>query len=218
MSLTRFGLWRPFFVLSALFILAGGPLHPGGTMAEMLGHHNWVLSHSLLLVGFIALLIGLILYNRSVALPDRTRKWLRLAVVGTVLQAIEMAFHTAAVVDHANLVAGRATPVLTIHLWLSVALYPVFALTVIGLIVAVSRDRTLGSPWIAWLGILGALAHGAAAPLVILFEIQRAAILFPFLMLLALWQLLTALWPLRIAAVGKTAESLPLDSREVVTG
>jgi hypothetical protein len=186
MSRLRFGLWRVFFALSALFILAGGPQHPGGTMAEMLAHPKWVPSHALMLAGFLALLAGLILYQRGVALPERTRKWVRLAAIGTALQAVEMAFHTAASVDHANLMAGRATPVLTTHLWLSVVLYPVFALTVIGLIVAGVRDRALGSPWIAWLGILGALAHGAAAPLVILFEVPWARILFPFLVLLAL--------------------------------
>lgn len=205
MSSPRFGLWRVFFALSALFILAGGPQHPGGTMAEMLAHPKWVPSHTLLLAGFLALLAGLILYQRGVALPDRTRRWVRLAMIGTALQALEMVFHTAAVVDHANLVAGRGTPVLTTHLWMAIVLYPIFGLTVAGLIVATARDRTLGSPWIAWLGIVGALAHGAAAPLVVQFEVQWARILFPMVMLLALWMLLAAFWPRRLKAERTTA-------------
>jgi hypothetical protein len=218
MSRLRFGLWRAFFVLSALFILIGGPQHPGGTMAEMLAHPKWVPSHALMLAGFLAFLAGLILYRRSVPLPDRTRKWVRIAAIGTALQAVEMAFHTAASVDHANLMAGRATPILTTHLWLAVILYPIFALTVVGLIIAAMRDRALGSPWIGWLGIVGVLAHGAAAPLVIVFEIPWARILFPFVTLFALWALLAALWPLRIPAGRRTPELLPLDSREVATG
>jgi hypothetical protein len=197
MALPRFGLWRPFFILSALFILTGGPMHPRGNMAEMLGHHDWVLSHTLQLAGFISLLIGLILYNQSAAVPDRTRKWVRIAAIGTALQAVEMVFHTASVVDHANLVAGRGTPVLTTHLWLAVILYPIFALTIVGLILAGMRDRSLGSPWIGWLGILGAVAHGASAPLVVGLKIMQAGILFPLLILLALWLLLSALWPSR---------------------
>lgn len=218
MGSLRFGLWRVFFALSALFILTGGPQHPGGTMAEMLAHPKWVPSHTLLLAGFLSLLAGLILYQRTVALPDRTRRWVRLAAIGTALQAVEMVFHTASVVDHANLVAGRTTPVLTTHLWLSIALYPVFGLTMIGLILATARDRSLGSPWIAWLGILGALAHGAAAPLVVGFEIQWAEILFPFLMLLALWLLLAALWPLRRTAERERTAGPAMERTEPVAG
>ncbi len=93
-------------------------------------------------------------------------------MIGTALQVIEMVMHTVSVVDHANLVAGRATPVLTTHLGLAVVFYPIFAVTIVGLILAGMRDRSLGSPWIGWLGILGVAAHGAAAPLVILFKID----------------------------------------------
>jgi nitrate reductase NapE component len=200
MRLPRFGLWRPCFVLSALFILVGGPRHPRGTMAEMLGHHDWVLAHVLMLAGFVALLFGLILYSRGAVVPDRTRKWIRFAVIGTALQVVEMVMHTVSVVDHANLVAGRATPVLSTHLGLAVVFYPIFAATIVGLILAGMRDRSLGSPWIGWLGILGAVAHGAAAPLVILFKIDWARNLFPGVAVLALWLLLAALWPSRSKA------------------
>ena len=56
----------------------------------------------------------------------------------------------------------------------------------------------LGSPWIAWLGILGAAAHGAAPPLVVLLEVEWATFLFRLLLLFALWLVLAALWPLRV--------------------
>ena len=133
--MTRFkpGLWRLFFIVGALFLLVGGPRHPGGTMAEMLAHPDWVPSHALTLAGFVSLLLGLIAYERTVLVPDRTRTWARFAVLGTALQVMEMAFHTAASVDQLNL-AGRATPVLTTHLWLSVVIYPIFGLTLVGLI------------------------------------------------------------------------------------
>ena len=199
MDMPRFAPWRLFFLLSAVLLLAGGPQHPGGTMAEMLAHPAWFPSHMLMLAGFVALLAGLMLYSRSRALPDRTRTWLRLAVIGTVLQTVEMAFHTAAAVDHAHLVAGEPTPVLTTHLWLSVLLYPVFGLTLAGFILTAMRARALGSPWIAWLGVAGVLAHGAAAPLVILLEIEGARILFPLVLFFALWLILAALWPVRAA-------------------
>ena len=45
-----------------------------------------------------------------------------------------MALHTAAALDHANLMAGRATPILSTHLTLAIVAYPVFAATIIGFI------------------------------------------------------------------------------------
>ena len=197
MKILGSGLWRLFFILSALFLMAGGPQHPGGTMAEMLGDRKWVPAHSLLLAGFVTLFAGLLLYQRTPLLPDRTRRWLRFAVIGTILQAIEMAFHTAAVVDHDHLVAGIGTPVLTTHLWLAIFFYPIFGLTFGGFIIAGMRDRVLGSPWIGWLGILGLLANGLAPPLVVLLKVEGARILFPLLLLFALWLILAGLWPIR---------------------
>ena len=209
MATFRPGLWRLFFVLSALLLVAGGPRHPGGTMAEMLAHPDWVPSHALTLAGFVALLVGLLLYQRTGSLPERTRTWVRLAVLGTALQVIETALHTAASIDQANLVAGRATPVLSTHLWLSVVLYPIFGLTLVGLIVAGVRDRVLGSAWIAWLGIVGLVAHAVAAPLVVVFDLVWARDLFPLLVLFALWTLLVGLWPSR-AEPGRDPEKSPV--------
>lgn len=199
MAKLRVGPWRPCFLLAGILIVAGGSQHPRGPMVEMLAHPDWVPSHTLLLVGFIALVAGLLLYRRAAAPPPRTARWLRYAIVGTVLQAIEMVFHTVSVVDGGHLAAGHPTPVLSTHMVLAVVLYPVFGATLIGFIVATARDRSLGSPWIAWLGILGAAAHGAAPVLVVGLKIQQAAILFPLLMLLALWLALAALLPLRAA-------------------
>jgi hypothetical protein len=121
MKMPGSALWRLCFILSALCLMAGGPQHPGGTMAEMLGDRRWVPAHSLFLAGFVLLLAGLLLYSRTL-LPERTRRWLRFAVAGTILQAVEMAFHTAAVVDHDHLVAGILFPLLLCFaLWLILA-------------------------------------------------------------------------------------------------
>jgi len=194
-------LWRLFFALCGIAILVGGPMHPGGTMAEMLAHPLWFRSHLLVLVGFIAMTVGLALYQRH-PLTARTRWWLRAAIAGGILQSIEMAFHTAAMVDHDSLVAGGPTPVLTTHLWLTALLYPVFALTMVGFIAASARDRLLGSWWLAWLGIAGALAHGAAGPLVVIWELAWARALFPLITLVALWFVIAASLP---ASVARTA-------------
>lgn len=191
----KIAIWRWCFILAAVFILIGGPQHPRGTMVEMLADPKWIPSHTLVLIGFLLMLAGLILYRRAEELPPLTRRWAGLATIGTALQAIEMVLHTAATVDHANLVAGRHTPVLTTHLSLAVFLYPIFGLAMIGLIIASAGDNTLGSRWIAWIGIIGALGHGAAAPLVVGFDKLWARSLFPLIVLLALWFLLVGCWP-----------------------
>jgi cytochrome bd-type quinol oxidase subunit 2 len=192
--------WRVPLFLAGVVILAGAPRHPRGTMTEMLAHPDWVMAHTLVLVGFVVLLAALVMLHRGGAQPARTARWVRFAAVATLLQAIEMAVHTAAVVDHGHLAAGQATPVLTTHLALSVVIYPLFGAAIVGFILAAARERAAGSWWIAWLGVIGATAHGLAAPLVVLSGDTRFAILFPGIALLALWMVLAALWPVRAPA------------------
>jgi hypothetical protein len=183
--------WRICLVVAASGLLIGGSLHPGGTMADMLAHPDWLLSHMLQLVGLIAMAAGLWAFAAAVPLPARSRRWCRLAIGGTILQAIEMAVHTAAMVDHHNLVSGASTPILTTHLVMSVTLYPVFALALTGFIVAAARDRVLG--WRAGvLGIAGAIGQGLSAPLVVGLNIMAARVLFPTIVLVALWLLIVA--------------------------
>lgn len=204
MSKVRFQPWRLFLLLGAFGILAGGPRHPGGSMAEMLAHPDWVLSHVLVLCGYISLLVALILFRRAGGLPTGTAKWARLAVIGTALMATEAVFHTFAYLDHANLMAGRTTPILTIHLALAVVLYPVFSITIIGFMLAGARERVIGSRWITWLGIAGAAMHGLSTPLVVGLGDERFRFLFPGVVLFALWELIASLLPAR-ATVGAAA-------------
>ena len=168
-------------------------------MAEMLANPSWTMSHVLLTAGFAALLAGLWVFRRAATVRDGMRRATTIALAGTALQLLEMILHTASVVDHGHLVAGEPTPVLSTHLAMAIALYPVFAVTAILFIVAGMRQRAVGSPWIAWLGIIGATAHGLSAPLVVGLGIE-AGILFPMLMLFALWLMLAAVWPVRAAA------------------
>jgi hypothetical protein len=194
-------LWRACFVLGGITILAGGPMHPEGTMEEMLKHPDWFAAHALITVGFAAMAAGLFLWGRNRFAGPATRRWLRPALALTILQGLDMAVHTAAMVDHERLAAGLATPVLTTHLWLTAIVYPVFAVAVIGFLLAAGRDRVLGSWWIAWIGIAGAAGHGLAGPLTVVFEIPWARALFPLLVLVGIWMLLAACWPARAAAL-----------------
>jgi len=166
-------------------------------MAEMLADTNWLPSHVLMTLGFVLMWAGLLLWGHTPSYAPRVRVSLRPAIVGTGLQSIDMAVHTAAMVDHDRLVAGLATPVLTTHLWMTAVVYPVFGVTVIALLIATGRDRVLGSWWIAWLGIIGAAGHGVAGPLVVVWGIEAG--LFGLIVLLGLWMILAACWQARVA-------------------
>ncbi len=191
--------WRLLFLLSGGLLLAGGPRHPGGTMVEMLGDPEWIPAHTLMLAGFVAFLAGLLLFQsmHGAALTIPVRRSLRLAIAGTALQTVEMLLHTLAAFDHDHLVAGSPTPILSTHLMLAVVAYPLFAAAIIWFIVSTWRARALGSPWIGWLGVIGALGHGIAAPLTALTKVAWARSLFPALIGLAVWMILAAVWPRR---------------------
>jgi hypothetical protein len=99
--------------------------------------------------------------------------------------------------------------VLTTHLAMAVVVYPLFGAAVVGLIVAAARERVLGSRWIAWIGILGASAHGAAAPLRILTGYAPFSILFVGVVVLALWMALAGVWPVRAGAPARRVAPRP---------
>jgi hypothetical protein len=201
----RFDWWRPAFIAAGGLILAGGPRHPGGTMVEMLGDPAWTLAHVLMLGGFVALTLGLIALGPETRLTAPVRRARRWALFGAGVQVVEMILHTLASMDHANLMAGRATPILSTHLALAVAAYPMFGAAMVYFIVVATREKAIGSPFIAWLGVVGAVGHGIAPPLTLLTTLPWARRLFPLLVLLALWAILAALWPRRLAAPGPDA-------------
>ncbi len=64
------------------------------------------------------------------------------------------------------------------------------------------RARAIGSVWMAWIGVLGALSHGLAAILVAGLGLLQFRVLFPGVVLLALWLVLAALWPRRMRVEG----------------
>lgn len=206
----RFEMWRMWFLAGGVLITVGGPRHPGGTMLEMLSHPDWFMSHALVLLGFGAFLTGLLLFARSQANTPALRRWTKLAIAGTALMTLEMAVHTAAMVDAGHLAAGHATPVLSTHLVMSVLFYPAFGVTSAFFMIAASRQRAIGSPLFVWLGVLGTLANGLAPVLVVGFGWIEARILFRAIVGVALWMVMSALWPSRaVAAVKDRLEPVP---------
>ena len=188
--------WRLPLLIAGLLIAAAG--HPrGNNMLEMLSSPIWVRTHSMTLAGLVAMFCGLLLYSHSQSgMTGDVRRWTRFVIVATGLEVVEMVVHTLAVVDRDHLAAGAATPVLSVHLAMTVAIYPIFAISLIGFIVASARTRAIGSWWLAPIGILGATAHGLAALLVIVGGNKSVSFLFAGIALVGLWLILAALWPL----------------------
>ena len=198
MLLDRSRGWRALFVVGGVLYLGGSAQHPRGTMAEMMAAPAWVPGHTTVFVGLLVLTLGLVWFRRTQPAPASMDRWLLFSIVTTALEAVEMAVHTVAYVDVDALTLGHSTPVLTSHLWLATLIYPLFAVSLIGLIQQGQREGSLGSPWIAWIGMLGAAAHGIVMWLVYVFEIGWAPILFPIAAIgLSLWFVLAGVWPSR---------------------
>jgi len=188
--------WRAAFVLGGLLYFRGSSQHPrADSMAGMMRDPVWVQSHSTILVGLVVLTIGLVLFRRSQSAQPALGRWLGLATIAMVLEVIEMAVHTVAYVDADALAAGMSTPVATTHFWLATLIYPLFGIALFGLVRAGMQTRELGSPWIGWLGLLGAVAHGIVMLLVYPLGIGEAGILFPVAAItIAAWFILAGVW------------------------
>jgi hypothetical protein len=164
-------------------------------MLEMLMHHDWFMAHALVTLGYGAMLAGLVAFSRTEANSPALTRWTRFAIVGAALQTVEMVVHTAAMVDAGHLAAGHATPVLSTHLAMSIVFYPLFGIATAAFFIKGMRARAIGSPWFVWIGVIGTVANGIAPILVGLFGWMEARILFAFMIGIAIWLLLAAVWP-----------------------
>ena len=187
-------MWRGLFAAAGIFMLLGGPKHPGGTMLEMLQHPDWLMSHVLVTIGYALMVAGLVAFSRTASNTDAMKRWTKIAIAGTVLMTIEMIFHTAAMVDAGHLAAGHATPVLTTHLAMAVTFYPIFGASSALFFIKGMRERAIGSVWFSWIGIAGTIANGIA-PVLVVAGFTAARILFPFMVGIAIWLVLAALTP-----------------------
>lgn len=196
--------WRALFTAGGLLYFVGAFYHPRGmTMADMLVDPAWMPSHAGVFAGLLGMTAGLMFFRHSSRISPTMDRWLLATIVLAVLETIEMGLHTMAYVDADALTPGAlegglSTPVLTVHLWFGTLVYTPFAVALIGLIWIGQRERALGSPWIGWLGIVGAAAHGSVMWLAIVFGVPGTGILFPIAALaISLWFVLAGVWPTR---------------------
>ncbi len=200
--------WRAAFVVAGAAMALGGPLHPESDAADpmreelatMTADDAWVLSHSLLVVGFVLLAAGLWSAHRAGAWPDSTRKPLRIAAIAMSAYVVETVFHLAAVVDSDALAAGDAAPVAFTHLGLAAVLYPVSGLALAWLGVHVFRSVGLPEKVFGVIGVVGGLVHAISVPLTLLAPDLETTPLFAGAgMLIAAWSLGVGVSGLRTA-------------------
>ncbi|MGG5257925.1 hypothetical protein [Phycicoccus avicenniae] len=200
--------------LGGLLLAAGGGRHPQGSgatvqehLASMLSAPTWGVSHALLVAGTALGAVGLTLLARSGSLTRRTRRWSALTAAGWVFGTVEMVVHLLAAGDAHHLEHGEATPVLDLHVLLSVGATPLTGLLLAVLAVLVARDeRTWPARLLAAPGVVGGLGYGVAAPLVVVTDDVAWTALFPLQAGMALWLVGTAL-RLALRRTGRDVEA-----------
>lgn len=132
------------------------------------------------------------------------------AIAGSALATIEMAFHLAAFTEHDHLVSGAATPTLLIHEVLAVIAYPIFGIALAVLAIQLAPGWPPLLRVVSVLGALGALCQAAAGPLVVLTHNQAFVPLFRGALLISLWLIV-------LGGVGLRVESAAAPAQQVQT-
>ncbi len=208
--------WRLAVGVSGLLLFAGGGMHPDApeglgfreSLAAMMADDAWVPGHSLMAIGAVALLMGLVLVRRADAWPAASRL-LPAAVVISVANVVEAVFHTASVVDKEQLAAGGTPPVAFIHLALAVVVYPAFGLTIAALAWKLSASWSPALRAVSAAGVIGGLMHASSAPLVILTQNDAFDVLFLGAIPIAVWSVVLGIAGLRAAAPTTTRAAVP---------
>jgi hypothetical protein len=200
--------WRVALVLAGAAMAIGGPLHPSSDAADpmreelatMTADDAWVLSHSLLVVGFVLLAAGLWAAHRVGAWPESARKPLRIAAIAMSAYVVETVFHLAAVVDSDALAAGDAAPVAFTHLGLAAVLYPVSGLALAWLGVHVYRAVGLPEKVFGVIAVVGGVLHAVSVPLTLLSpDLETTPLFASSGMLIAAWAIGVGVSGLRTA-------------------
>lgn len=190
----RIGWWPWAMIAAAVAYVIGGMLHPdsdptlpeAAELAAWIGDALWVPSHTLILVGAIVLVPGLLgLLGARPGLSTGARRAGWVAVVAAALWVLESLPHLGAATESAAAAAAQPTPILFSHQLLSLLVYPLLGLSVAAL--AVLGGRQLAHPVFAALALVGGLAWSVAPWAVGPLGFEALAVLFPVGILMAVW-------------------------------
>jgi hypothetical protein len=187
-------------------------MHPhetSGSMHEsllaLIASPAWLPAHAVLLTGMLTTLAGLVLLRRHDAFPARVRPWLTATVVAWAVATPEFVPHLLAGSEHDALEVGGATPMVDIHLALSVLTSPLVGLSAALLAVAVARATpTWPARLLAALGVVGGVGFAAAAPLLAVTGNPQVSSLFAAQTLVDVWVIGTSV---RVALATREART-----------
>lgn len=201
MSLLRRHGWRIALVASGVTLLLGAPRHPEADahdplreeLATMTAHAAWVPAHVFILLSTVLLAAGLVTAFRRDAWP-LARRELGLAAVWVSLYVVEAAFHLAAVVDSDALANGETPLVATVHVVLSVLLYPPTGFAIAFLAFRQLRSWTGLRRLVGLPGVVAGTLHASSVPLTLLLpDVEMTPVFAGAGISLALWALSTGL-------------------------
>lgn len=180
-------------VAGGLFAV-GGLLHPKGDPVAQLADATWTPAHALLLAGVVVLAPALfsVVRSRGAGWPSAVRVAALVLCAAAVLGVVEMVPHLLAVGEAHAAAHGGPTPLLDTHMRISLFSNAAVGFGVAVLAVLAARSRALGGgPAVAVLAVLGGVAFGAAAPLLVATGVEAFAILFSGSVLIGLWLLVS---------------------------
>ncbi|MHA6784596.1 hypothetical protein ACVGOW_26905 [Pseudonocardia saturnea] len=178
-------------VAGALFAV-GSLLHPKGDPVAQLADPVWTPAHLVLLIALVVVAPALftVVRTRGAAWPSGVRVAAPAVCGAAALGIVEMVPHLLAGGEAHAAAHGGPTPLLELHQRIGLFSNLLLGLSLAVLAVLAARTRSLGGGRaVAVLAVVGGLAFGLAAPLVVATGIEAFAILFSGSVLIGLWLL-----------------------------
>lgn len=194
--------WRLALVAGGLLTAFGGSMHPDADaalpmreeLAVMTADPAWVPGHTLITVGTVLVVVGLLLLVRSGRWGRAVRLPLLVATVAMAAYAVETVMHLAAAVDSDALAHGDAAPVADAHIGLAMVLYPVSGIALARLSLALLREWRGPRRLLVVPGIVGGVVHAVSLLATIALPTTETTPLFAAAgVLMSLWALLLGL-------------------------
>lgn len=178
--------------VAGALLTAGGLLHPGGDPVVQLADPIWTPAHLLLLASFVVLAPALfaVVRSRGAGWPSAVRTAALVVCGAAALSVVEMVPHLLAGGEAHAAADGGPTPLLEMHQRIGLFSNLLLGLSIAVLAVLAARTRSLGGGRIvAVLAVVGGVAFGLAALLLVTTGNELFAILFAGSLPMGLWLL-----------------------------
>ncbi len=195
---------RIVLAVAGALLLVGGAAHPPAdtsatyehAVAEMLHDGAWPITHGLVLIGMVALALGLFRLRSTEggAWSDAVRRWTLGLSLAAVLGVVEMVPHLLVYLQVDELERHGSASLLDVHMAIQAVASPALGVCFAGVAIATARRRELGNgPVLAVLAVVGGIVFGLAGPLMAIRHDPALSPLFSGAAGVALWLLVGSL-------------------------